>query len=152
MRLFLSSTNFGYSLSFSSLTVFNLARRSSSCTRSSSICFLTLSSLLFISSILFSPVFCSSWTVLLNSSKVLRLGSKLSPELPFVAVAVNIALPPLSLSRTTSLTDCYNIKNIFFVILRLPTNVINIHFNNIYSIQQWRSTLHLYKSRDRSVH
>ncbi len=59
IRLFLISTNLGYSVSFSSLTSFSFARRSSSRALSSSICFLTPSSLLFISSILFSPVFCS---------------------------------------------------------------------------------------------
>jgi hypothetical protein len=34
-----------------------------------------------------------------------------------VAVAVNTVPPPLSLSRTTLLTECNNIKNIFFVIM-----------------------------------
>jgi hypothetical protein len=40
----------------------------------------------------------------------------------------------LSLSRTTSLTDSYNIKNIFFVILYPYKQVIIIHFAVIYMI------------------
>ena len=54
----------------------------------------------------------------INVAKTMSENNKeTSPELLFVAVAVNTALPLVSVSRTTSLTKCYNIKNIFFVIL-----------------------------------